>query len=286
VSSAITTAIAVDPPLVQDANYKLDALDRQYIDDQARGAQEHLVSCLIRGVTATWVKLSGSSADGAIGEAVCLTGSTSVSEPTVTRAVAAAMADAGGVFGVLIRPASAGAYALVATGGLLPPSTSGVGVTAMFGDDRFVILDATAGLARTDAPADTDYVVGTCDAAGWLTLGVQSNVGGGGGGAAPDTEVTLTTTVAQTSFDMAGAKHLYVNAGGTATIQGILPPGANDPHTITIYGTALVILETESASAGAANQRIATSGFTDPAYQGFTLTYSTNRSRWCLVSAV
>lgn len=171
--SQITAALAVDEPLVQDANYELDSDDRQYLDNQIRGVQEHLVTGLIRGVVATWVRLSPSSAAGAIGDVVCLVGTGSPTEPTVTRALAAAMANAGGVYGVLLRAASPGAMALVAIGGsLLPPTVTGLAASS--GGERFAYVNtATARLARASSAAWPEYVVGTVDASGWTSVAIR-----------------------------------------------------------------------------------------------------------------
>ena len=70
--SKITTALEVDDPLVQNAGFAFGKDDRQYLDNQIRGVQQHLVNALIRGRHGTYVKIAGSSPALAAGDVVCL----------------------------------------------------------------------------------------------------------------------------------------------------------------------------------------------------------------------
>lgn len=250
--SAITESLSVDAPLVQDADYEFDADDRQYIDNQIRGVEQHLFDSLIRGVHATWLRLDASSAAGAAGEVVCLTGSTTVAEPTVTRATPSALADAGGAFGVLLRAAAPGGMCLVAVGGALMPALANVGVSAAFGADKFVIVNASARLARTDTLTGAEYIVGTCDLAGAVTIALQSYQGGGGGG--PDlsaTKASSPVTGNQDALSVADMSWIVFTGGANVNVRGL--SGGVDGQILILKnlmtGGALVTLEHEEAAA-------------------------------------
>ena len=163
--SAITTTLSVDPALVQNATFRQDANDRQSIDNQIRGVEQHLVVGLINGTLATWVSVDASSAPIAVGDVVCLAGST-IGIPTVTRAVAGAMTAALSGYGMALVAASPGAKCLVATGGVVAPSVSGL--AAVSGVVK--INTATARAAQAASFAAGDFTLGTVDAQGYLRI--------------------------------------------------------------------------------------------------------------------
>lgn len=164
---------AVDVPLVQSAPYRLDAKDRAYIDDQIRTMQQYMVQALINGVIGTYIRVDSSSAPVAVGDVLC-----SANSPlgilTVTRAVAAAIATAGAVFGVALTAASPGGYVFVAVEAILTPSQSKLTTS---GPVR--LNPVTGTLQVVSSFALTDYIIGNSNA-GWVTIvrGLAVNIGG------------------------------------------------------------------------------------------------------------
>lgn len=180
--------LEVDEPLVQDAGYRFDDADRQLIDEQIRASQQALVDCVIKGVHATFIRVSGSSETLRVGMAVCLASETDASEPIVTKALEVALEDAKSVFGIVLRAAAPGSYALIAIGGSLSPSVTGL----TSGAPGFVRVDTeTALLERVGGLSDGDYGLGTVDNAGWMQVlsGLVTSSGGGGSPAGSDREI-------------------------------------------------------------------------------------------------
>lgn len=165
-SSKITTQLAVDGPLQQTSSYRFNARDRQYIDDQARGAQQHLVDSLIRGRLATYFTLDTGSEAVAAGDVVCLASSLIVA-PYVTKATALALSKAKSITGVVVYPTLPGGNVLVAVGGVLPPAITGLAANAA----GFVKVNTTT--ARCEMAAGYmagDYGVGSVDGNGFLQV--------------------------------------------------------------------------------------------------------------------
>lgn len=113
--SAITDSLSVDPALNQNANYRFGPDDRQYIDNQIRGIEQHIVDGLIRGRFATNFNAALTLTAGSV---VCTAGIATL-ETQVTLATGVALASAGVGLGVAIRDAVAGGKVLVCTGGVL-----------------------------------------------------------------------------------------------------------------------------------------------------------------------
>lgn len=168
--TAIVTDLAVDAALQQDANYRFDRNDRQYIDNQIRGVEQHLVDALILGVHATFVRVASSSSALVAGDCVCLSTTTGALE--VTKALSAALSNAGSVFGVVILPAQPGAFALIAIGGALPNSLTGL-PTASTGP---VKVNPTSGRCQAGVVGPSDYGVGFLAYSGYLNV-VGGSVG-------------------------------------------------------------------------------------------------------------
>lgn len=160
--SKITTNLEVDEPLEQDALYRLGPEDRQYIDNQARGVQKHLVDALIRGRLATYIPIANGNTL-AVGQGACLGVTGSV--PTVALAVAANLTTAVSVFGVVVLGGVAGSYALIAHGGVLPPEITGLAGVSK----GFVRVNTTTGaLERVAALSEGDYGIGTVTDNGYM----------------------------------------------------------------------------------------------------------------------
>lgn len=163
--SKILAFLMRDDPLVQDASYRADASDRQYIDNQIIGTQQHVVDNLISGVHGTWFQAdAGLSASLQPGDVVGASGSGGLNVTLFTSTSVPAIAGAKPL-GVVMQIASPGARVRVATGGLIDKSITGLATTA--GLARV----STAGrVERVDALADGDVGLGSVDAAGVLSF--------------------------------------------------------------------------------------------------------------------
>lgn len=218
-SSKITTDLAVDSPLVQGAGFRRDENDRQYLDNQIRGCEQHLVNALLRGVIATYVTLAGSSDAVVEGDNVCLC-SSSNGETTVTKALATPLADAGGVFGVVLVAASPGSKVLVAVRGAVAPSITGLAE----GSDRHVRVDtSTARCEAVSSLSGGDCPVGIVGPQGYLTLRDETAGGGGGGLTVTGTGFPFATSGtfggAAVKVDPTNANHFTVGAANKALIS-------------------------------------------------------------------
>lgn len=215
-SSKITTDLAVDTPLAQSAGYRFDKNDRQYIDNQVLGCQQHLVSSVISGTHATYATIDGSSASIAVGDCVCLA-SSSGSAPKVTKAVAAALSNAKAVFGIALQSGTAGAKIQVAISGMVSSTITGLDAAA----SGFVRVNTTtARCEQVPYFTSLDYKVGCVDNAGALTIGGGAVSTGGASiidavwYSGPGTVTTSSSTYANfTGF------HLNVNVPETRVVQ-------------------------------------------------------------------
>lgn len=160
-----------DDPLRQDARYTLGQEDRQQIDTQIRELQTFASRAHLNGAHGTYLKLTG---DGALGDVVCSAGGLAGS-PTVKVATAAALETAGVALGVLLEAATSGSKVLVAIGGVIAPTVTGLSA----GAPGWVRVDAAGRCERVDSLADDDVALGHVDAGGYLTLGIRpSSVAG------------------------------------------------------------------------------------------------------------
>ncbi len=159
-ATRIATELQPDPALVQDAGYRLDATDRQYIDTQIRATQQHVADSLINGVVATWRTVHASSAALVAGDVVCIT-----TGGMLTLAVPGALSSAGTAFGVCLTAAAPGTAVRIAVGGVLGPEITGLGAT-----QGLVRVSTLGRCERVTTLAPTDYQVGVVTSAGYLTL--------------------------------------------------------------------------------------------------------------------
>ncbi len=162
-NTIIGTQLAVDPALVMDANYKFNNSDRRKIDDQIRAIEQHIVDNLINGKHASWFDLSGASDAVIAGDAVCLA---SIAGGLVTKALASPLDDAKSVLGVVVQAAPPGGKVLVAIGGIIPPSITGIGSLAGF----VRVNTTTSRCERVDTIGTDDFGIGTVDDAGWIHM--------------------------------------------------------------------------------------------------------------------
>ncbi|HEU4729982.1 MAG TPA: hypothetical protein VFT22_18925 [Kofleriaceae bacterium] len=166
----------MDPPVQLDAKFRYDINDRAYLDGQIRAVEQHLVDLVIGGTTGTWFFLDSGSAAVVAGDCVCSAAINS-SPRNVTKAVAAALASAGCVLGVVLVAASPGSFVKVATGGTLPSTLTGLGA-ASAGPVR--VNTTTARCQAVSPLGSADYPVGTQDAQGNLRF-LSVAVGAAGG---------------------------------------------------------------------------------------------------------
>lgn len=175
-SSNITTTLSVDPPLIQDADWRFDDEDRKYIDDQNRGVQQHLVDALIRGRHATWVRNSSSGVALLPGDVVCVAAA-DLPELTVTKATPAALATATSAMAVVVYGAAPGAMVLVANGGLLPRTITGLAVGAA----GLVRVGSDGRCERVTTYTVGDYGIGAVGTAGVMIVIPGVGIGATGG---------------------------------------------------------------------------------------------------------
>ncbi len=207
-SSQLKTNLTQDPPIKLDASYQFSPIDRRYIDDQALAAQEHIVNSLIGGVHATWFYLAALSSAVDEGDTVAASfdANNTTGVPTVTFADSGALSAAGGACGVVLKGAAPGTRVLVAIGGILDPSVTG--------------LPASSGVARVNTStgqaehvasfSSSDYPLGSTNSHGELTLGLGPQLGLLGGAVVNGPLVT-------TPPSATGSKSLVGGHGATDT---------------------------------------------------------------------
>lgn len=162
----IRSQLAVDEPLAMAAGYQFDRADRRYIDDQVRGCEQHLVESLLSGVIATWFRVAPEQETGlAVGDVACAAAQSATRSRDVVLATSANLSAAGGAAGVVLVAASAGAYVLVAVGGILS-----AGVTGLGPQPGAVRVSSTGRCERVASLAAGDYPIGMADAAGNLLV--------------------------------------------------------------------------------------------------------------------
>lgn len=228
--SKITTDLLVDDPLVIGPGYRIDDGERRYLDNQIRGIQQHLVDALIRGRHATYVLLDGASAAVAAGDVVC-DACVSSSESRVTKAVAAALTNAGAAFGVVVYGGAPGSYVLVALGGFLPPTLTSLGSTAGF----VRVNTTTARCERVASIGASDYPVGTVGSTGQLAIAPFPRGAGGSG------EANTASNVGT------GVGVWKDKVGADLRFRSILA-GAN--VTVTLVGDDIVVASTGGGGGG------------------------------------
>lgn len=151
----------------------LDMVRQQILD------LEGLVrASLLNGVIATQVVMQGG--DGNLGDVVVVAqgGPVPPSAPAVKLALAATLANAGRVLGVLIAPVAEGTSGLCAISGVLPPSITGLTAT----QGKVIVNTLTGRCERVGAFSPGDFAVGSVDSDGNLTVNAINDTGSGGGG--------------------------------------------------------------------------------------------------------
>lgn len=244
--SLITTSLLVDPPLVQDANYRMDANDRGYIDNQIRGLEQHAVDFLIGGANGSYFTVDGGSAALAVGDVFCTSGVAG----TVTKATPGALAASGRPMGVVLAAANAGGRVKGAIDGLL--STSITGLTGTAGYAR---VSSSGRIERVATLTSTDYQIGTIDGAGNLSLQIGMQGAAAIGALAGDVTGLASATVVGTLTGSAGIVNFPIgnkltSTGGSnvgdiiTTAAGALTFGnvAGGATTTNLYATTAVYM--------------------------------------------
>ncbi len=167
-NTIIGSQLAVDPALVMDSNYKPNAADRRKIDDQIRAIEQLMVDNLINGKHATWYTLSGESEAVTAGDTVCLASIPGL----VTKCTAEALAPAGAGLGVVLSAVSPGSKVLVAIGGVIPSSITGLNSIEGSGYGR--IDTTTSRIERVSSLTFGDYPIGNIDSVGTLQINTLS----------------------------------------------------------------------------------------------------------------
>lgn len=238
-SSKITTDLLADEPLEQDANYRFDAVERQYVDNQILGTQQHVADSLINGAHCTFVTVDPNGTQLVTGDVVCLAGSL-IGVPTIVKATLAALVNAKSVFGVVMDSAAPNTKARVAIGGVLHPTVTGLAAVA-----GVVRCNTTTGRCeRVAAFADGDYIVGAVDPQGYMSIeaGAQfSSAGGGGGGATisgTDGEVVTKSGANGVTAANVTAGSSYIGIGsGTLATSGLVRTAYNASASRVIVAT-------------------------------------------------
>lgn len=166
-TSKITTDIAVDPALPAPDLASFTPAQRQYIDDQIRGCQQHMVQSLLRATVGTWLDLDPASAQISPGDLL----QPGPSANTVTRLV-----DATQCVAIAMIAAAPGSRLRAAYVGRIGPEIIGPldpGVAVADASSGRVIVPMTLG--------NGDRIIGFVDAHGALWLDPPSKATGGGG---------------------------------------------------------------------------------------------------------
>lgn len=240
-TSKITTDLAVDAPLTAAELATFGPTDRQKIDDQVRGCEQHLVDSLLSGVVCTWVDLVGSSDPVQAGD--CGVSALNATSPrAMTRLDSSAIGNAGGVHCVFLYAATPGSRVRAAIAGRLPPSVTGLAALAGVA----VASPTTGRIVRQSAAMPSDYPIGLVDSAGILTLllGQPQTVAAGGAHVIqsvgdPMTQRGNLNFVGFDVTDDAGNDATVITLpGGVETTAGFTMPAVGSNVSISMVTTA------------------------------------------------
>ena len=253
--SLITTALQVDPPLVLGATWKSansgsDPNDRQYIDNQIRGIEQHLVALLIAGVLGTWVTIDSGSAAVAPGDVLVSAGTAA---GTVTRAVAAALTNAGTIYGVALTGGTPGSRIQLAMGGLIPPAITGLGTTP-----GFAKLNTTTGrIVQANSVGQSDFPLGYIDPAGNLLLAPFLNT----------TPATTVTSVWPSFGSTAGGTAVTITGTGFSGTPTVLINGVTATGVVVVNSNKITCTTGPVTAAGqVGNGVVSVAGVTGATY--------------------
>jgi hypothetical protein len=255
----IITGLLPDDPLQQSAATPFNATDRQYIDTQVLGCQQHLATLLLNGVHGTYLYVAQTSASLVAGDVVCLAGS-SLGYPTVTLALATPLGIARAALGVVLLAASPGTRALIAIDGVIGPDITGLAAVA-----GFARVNSSGRCQRVTSLSSGDYPIGTVDAQGYLTLTRALAIGTG---SSSGTLVNLLQGVVAFDDDdfaslAAGVKTFTKNLGAAPTgtrylngvnsrIVGAFDDGAGGTYQLEVGWSAFhnALIDRSAATSG------------------------------------
>lgn len=171
VRSVLATLFTPDSPVALVANWFMDKTDRQYIDSQILSLQTLLTNSL-RGQHTTWAQVHSSSGTVAAGDCLCTAAQAATEDNPllanryVTRALGVPIGLSGLVLGVALTASPPGGWVLMATGGIIGPSITGL---AAGGSGSVRLNTATARCLRGDITSGY-YPIGWVDNVGNLSL--------------------------------------------------------------------------------------------------------------------
>ncbi len=157
--------IQLDDAVKLNADYKFNPPDRRKIDDQILGVQSHLIDSLLSGVHATWLTVDGGSPTLAVGDCVCTTSTSGVLY--VTKATTVPLNNAKSALGVCLSAGAPGSKVRVAIAGVVSASITGLAINSP-GSAR--VNPVTARCEFVSSPSANDYIIGSIDKTGTLTV--------------------------------------------------------------------------------------------------------------------
>jgi hypothetical protein len=223
----IRTGLQADAPIELPANYSMNGADRRYIDEQIRGIMLHLTESVIRGVLGTHYELDGASAAVAVGDWVCAagTGLGTTGLVKVTRVTAGALSSAGVPRGLALAAAAPGGIFRVATGGIIPPSLTGL--SASSGPVR--VNTSTARSERVSSIGGGDYAAGHADAAGYLSLSPAA-----GSGVSTAKLNLLASELTDETVDFTLARQITLTLDQDITELTVVPPSVEAENGVHV----------------------------------------------------
>jgi hypothetical protein len=230
------STLQADAPLVQDADYRFDGADRQKIDQQIVDIQTLVALALLNGVTGTYALIATTSADIAKGDVLCRAATTTLQ---LTKATAAAIAVAGGVFGAALSAAAHGARCPVALAGAIGPDITGLALSAA----GHVRVSSAGRCERVVALGPGDYALGVVDALGWLTMASSPGVTGGAASVTFN-DVKSALAGADTAVDFNGQELTGLatpTAGDSAATKDYVDGAYTDGDGITITDGSVAV---------------------------------------------
>lgn len=220
--------LKVDPPVDMSTIGTRD--DRQYLDQQARGAQQHLVQSLIKGVHCSWFTVDDALV-GTVAQyfAYAATGVNSNGEVTVVPVTSTTLAPH--TIGVALTTGVARTKVLLAMEGCLPPAQHGLVNGGVAGYAK--VNTTTGALQFVTGISAADTIIGRVTAANVLTLygaNINSTLN------APDNTQSSATGTSNTFQGQ--------NATGTASFGGDViiaaGTGTSRPGRVELIGPLVI----------------------------------------------
>lgn len=248
----ISTELQPDSPLVQNADFRADATDRQWVDTRQRAAEQHLADSLLNGVVATWGTLDATSPAVAAGDVVC--GAATI-DGTLTLATHAQLATSKAAAGVALQAASPGGRVRYATLGVLPPAVTGLQPST----SGFARVSTVGRVERTASFSAGDFALGFVDDYGFLMLGSGAILSSAAFGSYAAQSTTLTAGAGLTGGgDLSADRTFTVGANA----DGSIVVNANDVQVGVLASDAQ-----HGARGGGTQHSLATPG--SPGTPGF-----------------